>query len=143
MFLFSTPTRRSIIFSKTKFSTFLLGHPWTLFRLLSSFQTVITSFTRNKCPSSMQCRDSNSHHSEHDSIAVITWPAQNFVFYKKRWNCNFILLKRSEVPGTPSMLLSIYMRIVSKDKNKQIEEELTTKATAHWMLRHLKGRTSF
>ena len=47
-----------------------LSQPQPLFHLILSFQTHITNFTINryvkKCPSSIQCRDSNTRYLEHD-----------------------------------------------------------------------------
>ena len=52
-------------------------HPRLLFRLFSSFQANITIFTTNKCekcPSSIQCWDSNPQHLEIESPPITTRP---------------------------------------------------------------------
>ena len=54
-----------------------MDHSRALFRLFSSFQPNITSFTTNKCekcPSSIRCWDSNPRHSEHKSSPITTRP---------------------------------------------------------------------
>ena len=60
---------------------FKMGQPRPLFHLFSSFQTCITNFTNfttnryvKKCPSSIQCRDSNSQPLEHESPPITTRP---------------------------------------------------------------------
>ena len=59
------------------FFFFKKGHPRPLFNLFSSFQTNITMFTSNtceKCPSSIQCWDSNPWPSGHESPPITTRP---------------------------------------------------------------------
>ena len=56
---------------------FKLGQPWPLFHLFSTFQTHIKIFTTNKCekcPSSIQSRDSNLRPLEHESPPITTRP---------------------------------------------------------------------
>ena len=71
----------SFIYDQLHF--FILGQPRPLFYLFSSFQThIITIFTTNKCeklscPSSIQCRDSNSWPLEHESPPINTRPRYN------------------------------------------------------------------
>ena len=66
----------SFIYDQLHF--FILGQPRPLFYLFSSFQThIITIFTTNKrekCPSSIRCRDSNSRPLEHESSPITTRP---------------------------------------------------------------------
>ena len=66
--------------------SFLMGHPRTLFRLFSSFQTNNTIFTRKlceKCPSSIHCRDSNQLPSGHESPSITNRPK---LYFKPEWN---------------------------------------------------------
>ena len=54
-----------------------MGQHRPLFRLFFSFQSHTTIFTTNqceKCPSSIQCQDSNSRHLEHGSLPRTTRP---------------------------------------------------------------------
>ena len=54
-----------------------MGQSQPLFNLFSSFQTNITIFTTNiceKCPSSIQCCDSNPQPSRHESPPITTRP---------------------------------------------------------------------
>ena len=69
-----------------------------LFLLFSSFQTLITIFTTNKCEkclSSIRCRDSNSQPLEHESPPITTWPGlppfQKNVFYTFNENSQYLL----------------------------------------------------
>ena len=58
-------------------NSFLMGHPRSLFRLFSSNPTNITILLQiyvKKCPSSIQCRDSNQWPSGHESPPITTRP---------------------------------------------------------------------
>ena len=60
-----------------KWHLFKMGHPRPLFRLYLSWQTNITIFTTNfceKCPSILQCWDSNPQPSELESPPITTRP---------------------------------------------------------------------
>ena len=53
---------------------FKLNQPRPLFHLFSCFQSIFTTNIYEKCPSSIQCRDSNSRPLEHESPPVTTRP---------------------------------------------------------------------
>ena len=66
-----------------------MGHPWHVFRLFSSFQTHITILTSKceKCPSSIQCWDSNLRPYEHKSPPITTRPGLPPPIYRFFTHC--------------------------------------------------------
>ena len=67
----------AVTFSQTTEFFFKMGQPRPLFHLFLSFQTYYIFYNKyacEKCPSSRQCRDSNSRPLEHESPPITTRP---------------------------------------------------------------------
>ena len=90
-----------------------MDHPRPLFNLFSSFQTNITIFTSyicEKCPSSIQCLDSNPQPSEHESPPITTRP------------------------GLPSFQLQLFISLQQRTANIT---QLWTWIEVNWMIKQM------
>ena len=67
-----------------------IGHPRPLFRLFLSFHSNIRILTTNKCPSSIQCWDSNPQPLEHESPPITTRRGH----LPKQWSILYMLYDR-------------------------------------------------
>ena len=75
-----------------------IGHPRPLFRLFLSFHSNIRILTTNKCPSSIQCWDSNPQPLEHESPPITTRPEQVQSSNQVTLLVTFVNLKESDTP---------------------------------------------
>ena len=87
---------KSMIYSSFEFLVFLkLGQPRLLFHLFLSFKMHISNFTTNrnvkKCPSSIQCQDSNSQPLKHESPLITTRPGLSFNFFAQSLSLSLFL----------------------------------------------------